>query len=152
LDLLPQETEEMIGITSGSGVVGRKNLLAFLDMHRSNPQQLNLVLVREAARAAAAQLAALAPARPVVVTVGWELAEVYGFGASKYRERDWEAGVKTSWLCQAAARHLYLSQLVGEHIDPESARPHTAHALWQLVGIIWMTQHQPDFVDQEITQ
>lgn len=57
------------------------------------------------------------------------LAEVYGRGAQKYAERNWEAGYPWGWSFAACMRHLWAFWR-GEDIDPESGQLHLAHAAW----------------------
>lgn len=59
----------------------------------------------------------------------WAVARIFGFGASKYAERNWENGLKWSSSHAALNRHLAL-WWAGEENDPESGMPHIAHAAW----------------------
>jgi hypothetical protein len=56
------------------------------------------------------------------------LLEVLRFGAGKYNERNWEAGMDWSRLYAAAERHLH-SWWAGESNDSETGLSHLAHAL-----------------------
>lgn len=55
------------------------------------------------------------------------IAEVFGFGATKYSAHNWRAGYEWSKSYAAAMRHL-TSHWDGETFDPESGLPHLAHA------------------------
>jgi len=56
------------------------------------------------------------------------LAEVLGFGATKYGDHNWRGGVAHSRLYAACQRHLS-SYWNGETLDPESGINHLKHAL-----------------------
>jgi hypothetical protein len=64
-----------------------------------------------------------------------QIGYVLGHGAQKYADRQWEHGMKFSRLQAAAQRHL-LTHLGGELNDPESGRPHLAHAACCLLFIL----------------
>lgn len=57
-----------------------------------------------------------------------EVAEVLRLGAEKYDAHNWRAGSAWSRYYGAALRHL-LAFWSGEDNDPETGRPHLAHAL-----------------------
>lgn len=59
----------------------------------------------------------------------WLEALVYGKGAEKYAERNWEGGYEWGKSIAAIERHLALYK-AGEDIDPESGLPHLAHMRW----------------------
>lgn len=59
----------------------------------------------------------------------WYEALVYGAGANKYAERNWEGGYEWGKSIAALERHLQLFK-AGEDIDPEYGLPHMAHARW----------------------
>lgn len=59
----------------------------------------------------------------------WLEARVYGKGAEKYAERNWEGGYEWGKSIAAIERHIQLFK-AGEDIDPESGLPHLAHARW----------------------
>lgn len=56
-----------------------------------------------------------------------EVGKVLTFGAAKYGERNWEAGMAWQRLYGAALRHLFAWQR-GEDRDAETGLPHLAHA------------------------
>jgi hypothetical protein len=64
----------------------------------------------------------------------WFEALVYGQGAEKYAERNWEMGYEWGKTIAALERHLQLFK-AGEDNDPESGLPHMAHARWH-TGVI----------------
>ena len=59
----------------------------------------------------------------------WFESLVYGLGANKYAERNWEGGYEWGKGIAALERHLQLFK-AGEDLDPESQLPHLAHARW----------------------
>lgn len=59
----------------------------------------------------------------------WAVARIFGFGASKYAERNWENGLRWSASHAALQRHLAL-WWAGEKTDPESGLSHIAHVAW----------------------
>lgn len=59
----------------------------------------------------------------------WYEALVYGAGAEKYQDRNWEAGYEWGKGIAALERHIQLFK-AGEDIDPEFGLPHLAHARW----------------------
>jgi hypothetical protein len=58
-----------------------------------------------------------------------QLATLYGRGAEKYAERNWERGYEWSKSFAAAERHLR-AHWAGEDIDPEMGVPHVICAAW----------------------
>jgi hypothetical protein len=59
----------------------------------------------------------------------WLEALVYGKGAEKYAERNWEGGYEWGKSLAALERHIQLFK-AGENLDPETGLPHLAHARW----------------------
>lgn len=59
-----------------------------------------------------------------------ELGWVLTYGASKYSEHNWRNGSGLAWsrVLAAALRHLFAFQR-GQDLDPETGRPHLAHAM-----------------------
>lgn len=63
-----------------------------------------------------------------------ELARVYGYGASKYDDRNWEKGY--DWGLSLAALHRHVKAFEkGEVVDPESGRRHLLHAAFHLLTL-----------------
>ena len=54
------------------------------------------------------------------------MALVFGFGAAKYGDRNWEGGMRWGRVFAAAMRHGW-AWWRGEEFDPESGFPHTWH-------------------------
>ena len=57
------------------------------------------------------------------------LASVYGWGAGKYADRNWERGYRWGLSFAALMRHAW-AFWQGEELDQESGLPHMAHAAW----------------------
>lgn len=59
-------------------------------------------------------------------------AAVFGFGAAKYSDRNWEQGIETGRLFAAVQRHMW-QWWNGEDRDGETDLPHLDHALCTLM-------------------
>lgn len=75
-----------------------------------------------------------------------EVAHVLTFGAKKYGERNWH-GLSVSRLFGASLRHLWTWWL-GEDDDPETGRPHLAHAACCVLMALEQTRHRPEYDDR----
>jgi hypothetical protein len=64
-----------------------------------------------------------------------EIARVYGWGASKYADRNWEKGYNWGWSFAACMRHLW-AYWRGEDLDSESGLNHLAHAGWHILTLL----------------
>lgn len=62
------------------------------------------------------------------------LAEHYGRGAEKYKERNWEKGMKWSHCYNSMMRHS-LSWMQGEDKDPETGTHHMIAAAWNALAL-----------------
>lgn len=60
---------------------------------------------------------------------------MFGEGAKKYAERNWERGIPRSSQKGALDRHLAL-YWAGENLDPESGLPHLAHVAWHALTLL----------------
>lgn len=67
----------------------------------------------------------------------WYVARVFGKGAEKYAERNWERGLKWGSSKGALDRHLSLFW-AGQDFDEESGLPHLAHAAWHALVLLSM--------------
>jgi len=65
----------------------------------------------------------------------WQVALVFGKGAEKYADRNWERGYEWSKSFAALHRHLALFWQ-GEDIDDESGLPHMAHVTWHSLVLL----------------
>lgn len=65
----------------------------------------------------------------------WFESQVYGMGAAKYADRNWENGYEWGKGIAALERHIQLYK-AGQDLDPESGLPHLAHARWHTGTLI----------------
>lgn len=65
-----------------------------------------------------------------------EVVRVLAFGAKKYKERNWEAGISYSRLYSAAIRHLTSFFQDREDTDQETGLSHLAHAICCIMFIL----------------
>jgi hypothetical protein len=79
----------------------------------------------------------------IPVKMIWLLAEVYGKGAAKYADRNWERGYEWSKSYQAAMRHL-LQWWGGEQYDPDDGQHHLAAVIWHLSALIEFEDTHPE--------
>jgi hypothetical protein len=56
------------------------------------------------------------------------IADILGFGAKKYAAHNWMRGISWSQVAAGVKRHLSSFEK-GEEMDPETGKPHLAHAL-----------------------
>lgn len=71
----------------------------------------------------------------------WEIAELYGKGAEKYDERNWEKGYDWSLSFAAMMRHALLFWN-GEDYDSETGKHHLASVAWHCFALMeWGTTH-----------
>lgn len=82
------------------------------------------------AKGAKPEAFALIPVKPLEA-----VARVYGFGATKYEDRNWERGYKWSLSYSALQRHLNAFWR-GEEVDSESGEPHLAHAAFHILALM----------------
>lgn len=63
------------------------------------------------------------------------VAEVYGFGASKYADHNWRK--KYAWSLSIASAFRHMAAFArGEDRDPESGLPHPAHAVFHMFALL----------------
>lgn len=72
----------------------------------------------------------LIPAYPL-----WQLATVYGRGASKYDDNNWRKGYKWSLSFAAMCRHIW-QFWAGQYYDQDDGLPHLAHAMWHCATLM----------------
>ncbi len=77
----------------------------------------------------------------------WGCAAALTFGASKYGQYNFMAGLKYSRLMDAALRHITQYQS-GENTDPESGLSHLDHAMASLAMLKFMEARRPDMDDR----
>lgn len=95
----------------------------------------------------------LVPAGPLAA-----LAELYGMGARKYADRNWERGYEWSKSFAALQRHAWAfwgGQDLDEH-EPDcppdctnhTLMPHLASVAWHAFALLQFAQTHPDFDDR----
>jgi hypothetical protein len=75
-----------------------------------------------------------------------QVAEVYGYGATKYAPRNWQKGYSWTLSLSALGRHLAL-WASGESKDKESGLSHLAHACFHLLALMYFEKHHPTLND-----
>ncbi len=70
-----------------------------------------------------------------------KVAEVAGFGATKYERLNYLRGFNWSLAYDALQRHIH-EFWSGREIDEESGLPHTAHAAWQCLCLLSFSLHE----------
>ena len=70
---------------------------------------------------------------PTVLTT---LGAILGFGAKKYRADSWRTVPKAVARYEAAAMRHFVAHSSGEALDPESGKPHIAHAIINLMFVM----------------
>lgn len=81
----------------------------------------------------------LIPAEPLRL-----LAQHFGRGATKYADRNWEAGYDWSLSFAALQRHAW-AFWGGEDIDPETGTPHIVAAAWHCFALAEYMNSHPEF-------
>jgi len=81
----------------------------------------------------------LIPAMPLQM-----LAELYGVGAAKYEDRNWEKGYDWELSFAALQRHAWLWQQ-GENTDPETGMPHMACVAFHAFALIEFAKTHPEY-------
>lgn len=76
-----------------------------------------------------------------------ELAELYGFGAKKYADRNWERGYDFSLSYAAMQRHANLFW-GGEDNDPETKKSHLASVAWHAFTMMQLLVTHPEKDDR----
>lgn len=80
-----------------------------------------------------------------------QIANVLGYGAGKYGAHNFKGGIRHSRLLDATLRHI-IAYCEGQDLDPESNKPHLAHAGASLSMLLWMIEHRPDLDDRYTTE
>lgn len=65
----------------------------------------------------------------------WELAELYGRGAAKYADRNWQKGYAWSLSFAALNRHLW-QFWNGQDTDEETGAYHLANVAWHAFALL----------------
>ena len=69
-----------------------------------------------------------------------ELAELYGMGAKKYDDRNWQKGFKWGRVVRALLSHL-TRWLMGEKHDKEDGQRHLISVIWCAIALAWFEKH-----------
>jgi hypothetical protein len=77
-----------------------------------------------------------------------EVAKVMEYGAGKYGNRNWQAGMKWSRMIGASLRHIF-AWMNGEDKDSETGLSHLAHAATCLMFLLWYEKHHPQLDDRK---
>lgn len=77
----------------------------------------------------------------------WTLGTALTHGEKRYGTTNWKEGIPTSYLIDAALRHI-LQFSAGEDIDEQSKNLHLGNALANLSMIIWLLEHKPECDDR----
>ena len=80
-----------------------------------------------------------------------QLAALYGFGATKYEDRNWEKGYEWSKSFAALNRHLWAFWR-GETYDAETGLPHLASAAWHCFALMEWEETHPEFDDRPMRE
>lgn len=70
-----------------------------------------------------------------------DIAHVSAFGAQKYGLNNWQLCEDLDRYRNALARHVF-AYLSGEWLDPESGKPHLAHAGWNCLALMWFKTNE----------
>lgn len=74
----------------------------------------------------------------------WEVAEVYGKGAEKYEDRNWERGYDWSLSFAALMRHAQRFW-AGEDYDDETGKHHMASVVFHAMALMEFEHTHPEF-------
>lgn len=77
----------------------------------------------------------------------WQLAELYGRGAAKYEDRNWEKGYNWSLSYAALNRHLHLFWQ-GEDTDKETGCAHLASVVFHAFALLQFGVTHPELDDR----
>lgn len=91
------------------------------------------------------------PARFDLIPVGplWTVAELYGRGAEKYEDRNWEKGYDWSLSFAALMRHAMLFWQ-GENNDPEMGVSHMASVVFHAFALMQFVEAHPDLDNRPV--
>lgn len=77
-----------------------------------------------------------------------ELALVYGYGAQKYSDRNWEKGLEWNKGCAASLQRHMTAWSMGEDFDEESGLPHDIHMAFNVLALITFRLRQVGLDDR----
>lgn len=76
-----------------------------------------------------------------------EVVEIYTYGSKKYTDHNWLKGMSWSRIFGALMRHCWAFWR-GEDVDPESGKPHMAHAAWCCLALLEFSRVHRKFDDR----
>lgn len=79
----------------------------------------------------------------------FKVAEVYGIGARKYAERNWEKGYDWSLSYASMLRHA-LQFWGGEDIDPQDGQHHLASVVFHALALMQFAETHPELDDRSV--
>lgn len=79
------------------------------------------------------------------------VAELYGKGASKYEDRNWERGYDWSLSFAALNRHLW-QFWAGEDTDAETGKPHMASVVFHAFALLEFMERHREFDDRPTSE
>lgn len=77
------------------------------------------------------------------------VAEILGYGARKYADRNWEKGMSWGRVFSACMRHMW-AWARGEDKDPESGYPHLWHAACNIAFLITYSERKIGTDDRKV--
>jgi hypothetical protein len=77
------------------------------------------------------------------------IADVFGYGQGKYGAWNWKGGISYSRIFSAIMRHLWAFWR-GQDLDPETGKPHLAHAGCGIFMLLWHTMERKDLDDRYV--
>jgi hypothetical protein len=84
----------------------------------------------------------LIPPRPL-----WMLAELYGLGAKKYSDRNWENGIAYCRIFAAMMRHAW-AWFRGEKYATDDGQHHLTSVVWCAMALIEYEETHPEMDDR----
>lgn len=87
--------------------------------------------------------------RPSLMPMGplLEVAALYTMGATKYRDHNWEYGMKWSRIFDALMRHA-MKWWGGEELDQEDGQSHLAAVVWNALALMEYRKTHPELDDR----
>ena len=73
------------------------------------------------------------------------LAMTYGEGAEKYGDDNWREGIPEKSCINHCLAHLQ------QHLEGDRSEDHLAHAVWNLLTLIWDQENKPELLDLSAT-
>lgn len=76
--------------------------------------------------------------------------EVLEFGKTKYSAWNWSEGSGFKWtrVSSATLRHIF-AWMKGEDLDPETHKSHLAHAVCNLIFLLYYIQNKDRYINDD---